>query len=80
MTDTEILNEIQRLTDHISLNPSDADALMQRGSLLWKLDRRGQAISDFNSAAAIDPDGPGAAAAAHAMQIMNFFNPDLLNP
>lgn len=71
---------LEELNDIIAANPDDADALYRRGSLLWKMGRRGAAISDFNASAAIDPAGPGATAADHAMSIMNFFNPDQLNP
>ena len=80
MTDQQIIAEIDRLTAVIATNPDDATAHFERGSLLWKLDRRGAAISDFNTAAHLDPSGPGTAAADQAMAIMNFFNPDLLNP
>lgn len=71
---------LEELNDIIAANPTDADALYRRGRMLWKMGKRGAAISDFNASAAIDPDGPGATAAEHAMSIMNFFNPDQLNP
>lgn len=71
---------LEELNSIIAANPTDADALYRRGSLLWKMGKRGAAISDFNASAAIDPNGPGATAADHAMSIMNFFNPDQLNP
>lgn len=77
MTDTTELDELNRRVD---ANPADAAAVYARGRLLWKLGRRGAAITDFNTAARLDPSGPGAEAAAHAMRIMEFFNPDIYNP
>ena len=53
---------------------------MERGKLLWGLDRRGEAISAYEQAAAIDPQGPAAPLLEHTRAIMDFFNPDLLNP
>lgn len=72
---TEIEQEIAALTARIAADPNDAAALYRRGSLYWKLGQRAAAITDFNASAAIDPDGPGAAASAHAQSILDFFNP-----
>lgn len=57
-----------------------ADAYVKRGRLRWKRgDMRG-ALGDYNSAAELDPDGPGADLAAHTVEILNFYNHDLYNP
>lgn len=67
--------------DHkLALTPDDAALLLERGKLLWGLDRRGEAISAYEQAAAIDPHGPAAPLLEHTRAIMDFFNPDLLNP
>lgn len=71
----EIEQEILALSAKIALEPTDALALYRRGSLYWKLERRAEAITDFNASAKLDPEGPGAAAAAHAQAILDFFNP-----
>ncbi|MBD5360854.1 MAG: tetratricopeptide repeat protein [Bacteroides sp.] len=71
----EIEQEIVALTAKLQAEPDDARALYRRGSLYWKLGRRAEAITDFNASAEIEPDGPGAAAAAHALSILDFFNP-----
>lgn len=76
----DIDESIELLNDMIERNPDDAQAYYRRGSLHWKLGHRAAAITDFNASARIDPDGPGAVAAEHAMSIMNFFNPDQFNP
>lgn len=59
---------------------SEADALVARGKQLWKEGHRGAAITAYEQAAAIDPNGPGAILLEHSRQILNFFNKDLLNP
>lgn len=70
----EILNGLLRET------PDDADLLIARGKTLWALGRRGESMSDYEAAAALDPDGPARLLIEHSNSIMDFFNPDLLNP
>ncbi len=72
---TEIEQEIAELTARLESNPDDARALYRRGSLYWKIGDRAAALTDFNASAAADPNGPGPAAAAHALAILDFFNP-----
>ncbi|MCM1310918.1 MAG: 4'-phosphopantetheinyl transferase superfamily protein [Bacteroides sp.] len=60
--------------------PLTAEAIYQRGKRRMKAGNRPGALSDFNRAAALDPAGPGAAAAQHLTNIFNFFNPDIYNP
>ncbi|GFI06396.1 hypothetical protein IMSAGC006_01139 [Muribaculaceae bacterium] len=72
--------ELAALDAVVRAEPDNADAVYRRGRLLWKLGRCGAAITDFNTAAELDPSGPGREAAEHAMSIMSFFNPDLYNP
>lgn len=54
--------------------------LTEKGKLLWRLDRRGEAMSAYEQAARLDPDGPAGLLLEHSNSIMDFFNPDLLNP
>lgn len=70
----------QALSELIEANPDDAEALYQRGRLRWRLGNRGGAISDYEHAAALDPSSPAVAALQMTRDIMDFFNPDLLNP
>ena len=37
-------------------------------------------MSDYERAAAVAPDGPARLLIEHSNAIMDFFNPDLLNP
>lgn len=60
--------------------PLSADAVYQRGKRHMKNGNRAAALSDFNRAATLDPNGPGALAAGHLNDIFNFFNPDIYNP
>ncbi len=61
-------------------NPHNAMMLVEKGKLLWRLNRRGEAMSAYEAAALIDPDGPAKLLIEHSNSIMDFFNPDLLNP
>ena len=58
----------------------NAPLLIAKGKLLWRLDRRGEAMSAYEQAARLDPDGPAGLLIEHSNSIMDFFNPDLLNP
>lgn len=71
----EIIDQINELDAHLAAHPDDAGAIYRRGSLHWKLGHRAQALTDFNASAALDPDGPGTAAADNALAILNFYNP-----
>lgn len=75
-----IRDELRSLDARIAADPDDASLYIERGKLYWKLGRRGDAITDYRRAAALDPEGPGALLAEHSDAIMDFFNPDLLNP
>lgn len=60
--------------------PSNALMLVEKGKLLWRLNRKGEAMSAYETAAQIDPEGPARLLIEHSNSIMDFFNPDLLNP
>lgn len=77
---TDIDRQIAELTALLKREPDNADALYRRGALHWKLGRHAAALSDFNASAAVNPDGPGATAARGVRGILDFTNPDLLNP
>ena len=75
---TEI--DLSELNRRIAEDPENAMLYVERGKELWRIGRRGEAMSDYQRAAAIDPEGPGKLLVEHSNQIMDFFNPDLLNP
>ncbi len=73
-------NELKRLNAAIAAKPS-AELYLQRGRLLWRMQRHAAAMADYERATALD--GPGSAAAtalAMARDVMDFYNKDLLNP
>ena len=57
-----------------------AAALAEKGKLLWKLGEKGSAISCYEQSAQEDPGGPGALLLEHSRKIMDFFDPDQVNP
>lgn len=60
--------------------PQDSTLLFLRGKVLWRLGRKGEAISAYEAATALDPHGPASIALDQARSIMSFFHHDLLNP
>ncbi len=71
---------IKMLGKLIDANPEDPSLLIARGKLLWSLGRRGEAMTDYSAAERLDPEGPARLLLEHSGSIMDFFNPDLLNP
>lgn len=61
-------------------NPRDDTAYYCLGRLLWKFDRRAEALSAYTTAVRLNPDSPARHALEMAQGIFDFFNPDLLNP
>lgn len=57
-----------------------SEILAAKGELLWKLNRRGEAMSAYERGAQLDPDGRCAPLREMSQSIMDFFNTDLLNP
>jgi tetratricopeptide (TPR) repeat protein len=78
MTATE--KALEEMNSRIAAHPADADAYYQRARLHWALGNRAEAITDYGTAAELNPDGPAATALEHINAIMDFMNPDLYNP
>ena len=72
--------EIERLTAVIDGGGADASVYYNRGRLLWRLGRRGEAMSDYEKSAALDPASPAVEALRMCNDIMDFYNTDLYNP
>ena len=83
------------LDDTLTAHPDDAAGILRSltglatqqpslmieiGKRFWKLGLRGEAMSAYETAAKVDPDGPAGLLIEHSNSIMDFFNPDLLNP
>lgn len=77
---SEIEQQLNILNAALTKNPTDADALYQRGSLYMKLGNLAAAKSDFTASANINPKGPGATALTLVSDIIDFYHTDLYNP
>lgn len=84
----EALEKVQPIIDELKMREnfnSSGDALLavalaEKGKLMWKLGDKAEAISCYEASAQEDPTGPGALLLEHSNGIMDYFNPDLLNP
>lgn len=61
-------------------NSQKALELYSQGAQAWKAGDRAAAMSLYAQSAELDPDGPGAHALEFTQDIMNFFDPNQLNP
>ncbi len=73
----EALEEVMRL---LADSPSDDELWYEAGRLNWRLGHRAQAITAYNQAVELNPASPAAEALSLVSSIMDFYNPDLLNP
>ncbi len=76
----EQLLAIDSLLDTVSTDEERGLLWAERGKLLWKSGRRGDAMSAYEKGAQLSPHGPASVLLAQSLEIMAFFNPDLLNP
>lgn len=74
------LEAIAALWNEAETNSERGLLLAEKGKILWKAGRRGEAISAYEAGAQIDAGGPAELLLSHSRSIMDFFNPDLLNP
>ncbi|MDE6283224.1 MAG: hypothetical protein K2L97_04455 [Muribaculaceae bacterium] len=78
-----VSQQVELLDGLISRSDSDKEKaliLAEKGKLLWKSGDRAGAISAYEQGGALDPGGAAALLLDHSRGIMDFFNPDLLNP
>lgn len=71
---------LKALDEYIAANPSDDEALTERGLLNWAMSRRSAAINDYLAAVRLNPKSRAGQALKAAYQILNFYNKDLYNP
>lgn len=71
---------IKLLDLYLANSPRDDEAYFMRGRAYWKLQNYGAAITDYEHALEINPDSQAAAALELALDVLNFYNPDMLNP
>lgn len=74
------LEALQEMEREAVTDTERALLLAEKGKLLWREGKRAEAMSAYEQGALLDPEGPAALLLAHTNEIMDFFNPDLLNP
>jgi predicted negative regulator of RcsB-dependent stress response len=52
----------------------------ERGKAFWAQGKRGEAITEYNTAVSLDANSPAATALELIYDIMDFFDPNQLNP
>lgn len=71
---------LECLERYIAATGGDDEAYYVAGRLYWQLDEHGKAIASYRKALEINPDSKARHALEIASDVMDFFNPDLLNP
>lgn len=59
---------------------TQAEDEFRAGQAAWHAGDMATAISHYEKAAALDPEGPAAVALDYARDIINFYNTDQFNP
>lgn len=80
ISDCHFDKAIKALDEAIVRNPNDPYLWYLRGKTYWRVGNKAAAISDFEEAVHINPDSPASLALEMTHSVMNFYNPDLLNP
>lgn len=71
---------IDLLNNHLVSSPGDDEAWYTLGRLYWKAGQQGAAVTAYRHAVDINPKSPARHALELANDVLDFFNPDLLNP
>lgn len=71
---------LSSLNQMLEQEPDNDEYYLLRGQLNWRLEHRGDAMSDYRRAIAINPGSPAKEALEMATEIMNFYHRDLYNP
>lgn len=77
----EALAEALRVVESAVPEEMPADEMeFMKGKILWRLGQRAEAMTAYSRAVAFNADSPAAVALEQARDIMDYFNPELLNP
>lgn len=71
---------VSALDRNIEEDPDNPLWWYLRGKAYWRMERMAEAVSDYQEAAHLDPSSPAVHALEMARDVLNFYNPDLLNP
>lgn len=74
------LERLAALDARIEADNNDEEAFIERGRILWGLDRRREAIRDYLAAQRINPDGKASLLLKATYSILDYYNKDLYNP
>lgn len=71
---------VAKLSEIITANPGDDEALTARGMRHWGAGKRSLAINDFLAAVKVNPNSPAKEAIKATAEILDYRNKDLYNP
>jgi len=80
MSTDKLTEAVNLLTQEIARDAENATLYFLRGRAYWRMDMRKEAITDYEHAVALDSDSPARPALDLIHSVMDFYNPDLLNP
>ena len=78
--ENRLADALLAINERIAFNADDDAAWYLRGKANWKLGNHSIAISDYEHASLLNPDSPARHALEMSRDILDYFNPDLLNP
>ncbi len=76
----QLSQALAALNQALSCEQESEVLYLMRGKVHWKLGQKAAAISDYEHAVDLNPSSPAAQLLEHARGIMDYYNPDLLNP
>ena len=77
----ELTQSLKILNRQIHAKPNNAEELLLRARILYKMQKWGDAMNDFGAVLDIDPQNAEAKAGLEmARNILGYFTPDMFNP
>jgi cytochrome c-type biogenesis protein CcmH/NrfG len=77
----ELTQSLEILNRQIHAKPNDAEELLLRARILYRMQKWGDAMNDFGAVLDIDPHNAEAKAGLEmARNILGYFTPDMFNP
>jgi tetratricopeptide (TPR) repeat protein len=77
----ELSRSLEILNEWIQSDSNDAQALLLRGRIHYKMQKWGEAMNDFSSVVELDPNNSEAKSGLEmAQNILGYFTPDMFNP
>lgn len=77
----ELIQSLEILNRQIHAKPNNAEELLLRARILYKMQKWGDAMNDFGAVLDIDPQNAEAKAGLEmARNILGYFTPDMFNP